>query len=277
MHMRLSFKPPNQRALIRLLLITGFNHQYQSLIAPHAGRGDKKRTTMKRTAMLFAALLGFAMPALANTTTGEKEIVEVKRTVTTYNKIRVNGSFEVSLVYGETGQVTLLGEKGMVGLVTTKVENGMLLISAVQPMENQKLKITIPYTSLDEVLLIGDGSITAKKEIRNDNFRVGIDGNGSIDLAVSANNVNACVLGDGDIRIGGAADSFDCRVVGNGAIMANSLQADNVKAVVSGKGDIKTTSNKSIKAFIEGKGNIAFAGEPAKTDLKHTGQGSFVY
>ena len=41
---------------------------------------------MKRTAMLFAALLGFAMPALANTTMGEEEIVEVNRTVSTYNK-----------------------------------------------------------------------------------------------------------------------------------------------------------------------------------------------
>ncbi len=232
---------------------------------------------MKRTAMLIAALLGFAMPALANTTMGDEEIVEVKRTVSTYNKIRVNGSFDVNLIYGETGQVTLLGEKSIVGLVTTKVENGMLLIIAAQPLDGQKLTITVPYTSLDEVLLIGDGSITAKKEIRNDNFRVGINGNGSINLAVSANNVNACVLGDGDIKIAGDADSFDCRVVGNGAIMANGLYADNVKAVVSGKGDIKTTSHESIRALIDGKGVISFAGEPAKTELKHTGQGSFIF
>lgn len=232
---------------------------------------------MKRTAMLLAALLGFAMPVLANTTKATEEIVQVKRYVTNYNKIRVNGPFEVNLVYGTLGEVTLLGEKSTVGMVTTEVKDGMLLITAIQPMDNKTLKITVPYTSLDEVLLIGNGAITAEKEIRNDNFRVGIDGNGSITLAVTANKVHACVLGDGDIRIAGSTDTFDCRVIGDGEIQATRLRADNVNAIISGEGDINANSSKSIKGRIEGKGNIKFSGEPGKTDLKHSGEGTFVY
>jgi hypothetical protein len=229
--------------------------------------------------MLAVLLCSFVTPALANVK--NSGIVEVKRQVAAYHKVKVNGPFEVTLVYGQPGEITIEGNNNIVGTISTLVADGTLTITAngqaIKPGKKNHVTITVPYTLLDEVALTGSGTITAKKQIENDSFKVTLDGSGKINVAVVSGNVKACLLGSGVIRINGSTENFDCSVVGTGNIKAASLKAANVTAVVSGTGDVSTTSTKAIKGRISGAGNIAFAGEPAKTDLRHTGEGNFVY
>ena len=130
------------------------------------------------------------------------------------------------------------------------------------------------HQSVTEVVLNGSGSINVKKRVKND-IKAVVDGSGSINLTAHNNDVTAWVLGSGEINVEGRTQTLDCRVIGSGTVVATSLEANYVSATVSGCGDVKANSIKSMKGRISGSGNIAFAGEPAETDLKHSGTGKF--
>lgn len=237
---------------------------------------------MKKAAMFFAGLC-FALTATAQEkkerVQGNGDTAKEKREITTqFDKVRVTGNFDVVLVSGTTGTITLEGEQNLISQITTEVADGALAISSgdkfLAPSKNKKITVKVPVGDLSEIVLKGSGSINVKSRIRTD-VDVMIDGCGSIEAYVVADRVKACVLGSGEIKIDGQAQSFDCRVVGSGSVKAYDLKAPIVSAVVSGSGNVETNSSKSLKGRISGSGNIAFAGQPSETDLKHSGTGKF--
>ena len=237
---------------------------------------------MKKAALVAAGFL-FTLIGTAQekktVVAGNGHTAKESRKIATFGKVTVNGNYEVMLVSGEPGTIKLEGEDNLLPLITTEVKNGTLYIDSkddkfLKPSRNKAITIKVPVQSVTEVVLNGSGTINVRKRIKND-IRAVVDGSGSINLTASNTNVTAWVLGSGEINIEGRTQTLDCRVIGSGTVIATSLEAENVAAIVSGCGDVKANSIKSMKGRISGSGNIAFAGEPAETDLKHSGTGKF--
>jgi hypothetical protein len=229
-----------------------------------------------KTALLLAAWICFALPATAHTQQTPKPAKE-ERTVGTYQNIKANGPFKVTLVNGEPGTLTLNGEAQMLDIITTEVTDGTLQIYLADgkalPL-TQKVEIKVPFKQLDRIDLVGSGQIDVNRTIRND-IKVTLDGCGSINLKAYNDNVDACVLGQGEIRLEGNTDNFTCKIIGCGHIAAYSLDAENVKACISGSGTIETECKTALTGRISGNGNITFSGNPDKKDLMRSGQGEF--
>lgn len=229
-----------------------------------------------KTALLLAAWVCFTLPATARTQETPKPVKE-ERQVGTYENIKVNGPFKVTLINGEPGELTLNGEAPMLDIITTEVTDGTLQIylaegKALPP--TQKVEIKVPFKQLNRIALIGSGQIDVNRTIRND-ITVTLDGCGSINLTAYADTIETCLLGQGEIRVEGHTDNFTCKIIGCGHIAAYDLDAENVKACISGSGTIETECKKSITGRIQGSGNIAFSGNPDKKDLMRSGQGEF--
>jgi|GEM_PF-495964 len=241
---------------------------------------------MKKAAMFLAGAF-FALTAAAQEKkeiiTGSGENTKVKREISgDFNIVKVTGNFDVVLGRGETGTMTLEGDRNLLSFIITEVKDGALTIATQQGKHlaighNQKITIKVPVKQLSEVSLKGCGTIKVKDRVRNTSVKLLLDGAGAIDVAVDCQNVTACVLGSGGISVRGKTENFDCKVVGSGIIKAYGLNSPNVEAVVSGAGNVEANSTKKIKGRISGPGNIAFDGQPADTDLKHSGTGQFSY
>lgn len=236
-----------------------------------------------KQAALFVAGLFFALTVTAQeqkeTLRGNGNIVKENREITTYNKISVNGFFEVELVPAENNTVLIEGDENIINILTTEVKDGTLFISTVneQPViasRKHKIKFKVPYSTLQEISLIGCGTITSNKIIKSDNFKVTVDGPGSIALSIKAVHIDSWVLGSGTINIKGTAQKFMCKVVGSGNIKGYGLNAENVVAFISGSGNAQVNSTTAISGKIIGTGNITFSGEPKEKALKLLGSGS---
>lgn len=238
---------------------------------------------MKKAALLVAGLF-FALTLTAQeskiTVAGNGKISKEKRDISDFTKISVSGPFEVSLISGDTGKLSLEGDENILEILDTKVVNGTLTIATennvnVRPSRTSKIKIKIPVKLLDHISLNGCGSISSKKTIAAQKLKVHLDGPGSINLRVNTADASAWILGSGNISINGITEKFDCRIVGAGTIDAYNLDAKQVTAAISGSGDAKVNSTLALTGRIIGTGNIAFAGEPKQTDLKYMGNGNF--
>lgn len=212
------------------------------------------------------------------TVKGNGEMTTETRTVGSYNAISVAGFFDVMLIAGEEGELTIEGESNLLEFIETEVSGGTLKIK-VENKQNLKtswgkdIRIIVPFRDIERVSLSGSGEIMSNDLIKATTFEVSVSGSGDVTLEVEANRTQSRVTGSGDLSLKGFTRDHDLKVTGSGDIDAGRFIAENVDAQVTGSGDIRVACEKSIKARVTGSGDIEYVGNPTKQDTKVAGSG----
>ena len=209
---------------------------------------------------------------------GNGNITTIKKSVGDYESLDMAGFFDVKLIEGKEGNITITGEENLLEYIVTEVKDGKLILKTekgvnLQPSHRNGIKITIPVEQINSVYLSGSGDITSEKTLTADSFKATISGSGDISLDLAVKELKTSISGSGDIELTGNTDIFDLSISGSGDIDAFKLAANHVDVSVSGSGDIKVTANKSIKARVSGSGDINYRGNPEKVDTKSSGSG----
>ena len=243
-----------------------------------------KTNNMKQTMLLAAAslLLACNMNAQGGTkrVKGSGNVVTEERSVGTYEGVGLSGWFDVELVAGPEGRITLKGEDNLLQHLETEVQDGVLQIRPekgynLQPSswKGGGILVTVPVESINHVALSGSGDIVGKTRIKASPFRVAMSGSGDITLEVDSDDMDVALSGSGDIALAGSAAKVEIRVSGSGDVKAYDLEARNVEAVIAGSADIRVTATESLTARVSGSGDIHYRGNPAKLDTKTSGSG----
>ncbi|WP_318312488.1 head GIN domain-containing protein [Flagellimonas crocea] len=233
---------------------------------------------------LMTLTLALGMVAITHAQWGKKikgngDVVTIERSVGDYDQVAMSGWFDVELVSGNEGEITLKGESNLLEYITTEVKNGKLEIKVEKGVNlrpsnwNSGIYVTVPVESINGASLSGSGDLVGKTTIRTDRFSTAMSGSGDITLTVEADELDAALSGSGDINLSGRVTDFTVSVSGSGDIKAYELEADFVKATVSGSADIKVTANQAIDARVSGSGDIHYRGNPKKINSKSSGSG----
>ena len=189
-----------------------------------------------------------------------KMTTEVRKT-SNYDAVSSAGNFDVKLVPGKEGKITLNGEENLMKYVITEVK---------------KFVVTVPYRDIEKVALAGSGDITNSGTIKAEDFKVALAGSGDIKLTLSTGNVKTSIAGSGNVNLNGNSDSLVCSIAGSGDVNAYGLSTKSTSVSVAGSGNVKTTVSESIKARVAGSGTIYYKGKPDKIDSKSNGSGRIV-
>lgn len=236
---------------------------------------------MKKTTLLGLALL---MAATVTAQWGRKikgngNVVTIERSVGDYDAVALAGWFDVDLVAGNEGEITLKGEENLLEHIKTEVKDGKLVIKVEKGVNlrpsnwGQGIHITVPIESINAATLSGSGDIVGKTTIKANNFKTSIAGSGDISLTIESKFVIANISGSGDIELSGRTSDLEVRVSGSGDIEAYNLESEFVKVTVSGSADVKVTANEMLTARVSGSGDISYRGNPKKVDTKTSGSG----
>lgn len=236
---------------------------------------------MKKVIAICALVLG-AIPMHAQWwgggIKGDGNMTTITRSVGDYNQVNVAGFFDVELVVGLEGSLTIAGENNLLDYVITEVKDGALKIKvqkgkSLRPSTRMTIKVTVPFKDIDAVTLSGSGDIWNTDTIIAENFTTAVAGSGDLKLDVQAQNIKASLSGSGDLSLKGNTRTINASVAGSGEIHARNLKADQTNARVAGSGDIAVYAAKSIKARVSGSGDIDCYGNPDKQDTKVVGSG----
>jgi hypothetical protein len=204
--------------------------------------------------------------------------ITVERTTPSYDHIAISGAFDIELVDGHEGNITLEGEENILDHIITEVKGDKLNIR-YQKGYSQRTKwknpvfITIPVESINGLALSGSGDIVGKKTIKTEHFETAMSGSGDITLILEAHSVKASMSGSGDITLSGNTNNLEVFISGSGNIKAYDLISKNVEATVSGSANVEVTANNSINAKVSGSGDIDYRGKPEKINTKVSGSG----
>lgn len=235
---------------------------------------------MKKSILLLALAAFFTNSTVnaQNKVQGNGKVVTETRTTGDYDGIKIAGSFDVNLVSGKEGKITIKGEENLLAVIKVEVEDNSLKIYVDKGTQirtsSGKIQVTVPFEKISELSLAGSGDIQSKDVIKNDNLAVKLSGSGNFSLPVDTNSLELHVSGSGNINLKGTATKLTTKLSGSGDIDASSLKSKIVEANVSGSGNSKVTCDESITARVAGSGNIKYIGNPEKRDVKVSGSGT---
>lgn len=207
---------------------------------------------------------------------GNGEITTKTITTADYDKIKVAGSMNVTLIKGTEGSIQVTTDSNLQEYIKVASNDGVLSIAMKTKgwfRTKKGIQITVPFKDISEVSLAGSGDIVTNATIQSNSFTTKMAGSGDIELAVAAETVTAKLSGSGDIKLTGTTNDFSAKLSGSGDIDGRGLKANITDAAVAGSGDIDVYARKSIKARVSGSGEINYTGSPENVDKKTNGSG----
>ncbi len=207
---------------------------------------------------------------------GNGNVVNKTRSVGNFDKIDVSGSFDVTLVKGNEGEIKIRIEDNLLSYLETYVEGGKLKIKWKKGTNINTTKgvhLTVYFNDIEAVGLSGSGEIVSNDLIKSDNFDIAVTGSGDIDLNVDANKIKAAISGSSDIQLKGSTDEFTATISGSGDIEAFELKSKKATVKISGSGDMELSVSEELTARVSGSGDIKYKGNPRIEDIKVSGSG----
>jgi hypothetical protein len=208
---------------------------------------------------------------------GNGNMITKTRTVGEYDKIAAGGSFDVKLVAGTEGKITIHIDENLLEYLITEVENDRLKLKWKKGSNistRNKILITVPFKDISGVTLSGSGDVFSEATIKATDFKAILSGSGNIKLAVNSTYLSSRISGSGNIRLSGTTDKLEYSISGSGNINGYELVSNEADVRISGSGGIKTNVTENLKARIAGSGNIYYKGNPKRQDTKVSGSGN---
>lgn len=209
---------------------------------------------------------------------GNGNLKTEKRTTAEYDEIKLQGSFDVELISGNEGQITIQAEENLLPFIKVEIEGNSLRVyeekgKNLQPSRGKNVVITIPFEKINGVSLSGSGDIKTKDIIKTESFSAVLSGSGDLKLDIDTKDLEATISGSGNINLKGKSDNFSAKISGSGDIIADEIESKNTEVGISGSGDVKVFCTESLKVRVSGSGDVFYKGNPKSKDTKISGSG----
>ncbi len=199
-------------------------------------------------ALLFGVTI-MAGPSFADEDSQVRDVPE-------FNRIVVEGAMDIVVGVGKSQRVEISADRRYISRVETRVEDDTLYISQEgRHWRDIDVEVEISVRELNAFIIEGaaDAEITG---IKSDRFVLEIDGAGDVTLE------GTC--GDAEYEINGAGD-----------VDAENLKCKTVEVTINGAGDADVYASESVRAELNGVGDITVCGDPDRVRPSINGLGSF--
>lgn len=218
---------------------------------------------MTRLPRALFALLAFAAPAAAADRTYP---------VLDFDRVQVEGPFEVVLTTGQTTRVRASGSPGALERLSVEVEGSTLRIrvnrSAWGGYPGQSpgpVRVEAATRNLARASVLGSGSLTVDKA-RGMRIDLNVGGSGRLTVGgLETDNLNVGLVGSGHLALAGHAKQMRATISGSGDLDAQALKADDLQLSTDTAGTITIGSARSAKVTARGPGDVTIGGTPACT------------
>jgi hypothetical protein len=193
--------------------------------------------------------------------------------VGSFERIRVEGAFEVRVQTGRSPGATISGDGHATDDVQIRTNGTMLVVSkgtggwGEQARANGPVVVTLTTPTLTSAVVLAGGkvAISAMKAMRVD---VSVSGGGSLSLAAAdTDQLTATVIGTGQMTLGGRAARARLATSGPGVIDASALDVRDLIVTLDGVGETKAKARYTAQVTNTGLGTVMVAGG-AKCEIK---------
>lgn len=207
---------------------------------------------------------------LALTGCGAAAAAERTMYVTSFDKVRVQGPFEVRIATGRAPAAALSGDRAVIDTIEVQVEGTTLTVrGAIRRYDERRrgatttpVVVTLATPTLVTASVVGAGTLSIGR-MKGERVDLAVTGAGTIGVGeVVADAANATVVGGGSITVAGRAGRVRLMTNGAGSIDADALDAGDLVVRLDGPGATKARARYTATITDTGLGQVAVAGSP---------------
>lgn len=209
--------------------------------------------------VFFLATLTLFVFASANAQKSNRETVEgngntVSRdvAVSSFEKLKASGVYELKLVQGDKEAVKIEADENLQQYFNV-TNDGQALVIDMKALKNVNLRnkgrmrVYVTFKNLKELDISTVGSVDAEKELSFADLEIKNASVGKVDLRLSANTVKLKNSSVGKVVLAGKAQSADFRNSGVGSLDAGSFVVQTLNIENSGVGSATVNAEKDLK------------------------------
>ncbi len=186
-----------------------------------------------------------------NSAFSDRVVIDQERTLANYSKLDIRVPAEIIYRGGRDAKIKISATQSVLDSLTYQVRGGRLLINSEGFGTNQRVKIELSGSQLEEVLLRGSQEARFSG-IQSTRFELSMRGSADVSVRGTANNCKLDIRGANDLDM-------------------EKLRCKHVNIESQGSSDIVLTANASISGRVLGAGDLVVYGQPEKRQLKATG------
>jgi len=230
----------------------------------------------KLTQFLF---LLFTVAALSscfnNCIDGSGKVISEKRTVKQFTGIEFNGSGTLYITKSQSCSVDINADDNILSYIETSVSGDKLIIFEHKCFKSfGQFEYHIGINQLGSITLSGSGTISGKDTFRTEEAKIIIDGSGTVDLVLIADEISTDLSGSGVIKLAGKAQNQRIDISGSGEVSSFGLITSETDINLSGSGKCQVFATDKLSASLTGSGDIEYKGSPKKRNTKAKGSGT---
>ena len=223
--------------------------------------GESGGMTSRTT--LAVLLLAVAAPAQA---------AERTFTITSFDRIRVDGPFRVTLTTGVAPFARATGSLDAVNSVSVDVQGRTLIVrgnpsswGGYPGQARGPVEVAVGTHELSQAWLNGSGTLAINR-IEGLQFDLAIQGSGSAAVGhAEVDQLEIGISGAGSATIAGSAPKVTAVVRGTSSLDASALEAKDATIGAEGPSTVRVNASNSVEVDARGVASIEVIGEPACT------------
>ena len=208
---------------------------------------------------------------------GEGSVVSVVKSVESFNRLKIEGVFNVFLNQDKTEKVRIEAEQNIIDLIKVHNDGKTLIIdydSKHSINKSQDVDLYITIADLKELDLEIVGNVKTKNSLDLSKFLLTNNSVGDIDFSLLSKKFTVINNSVGDVNLFGLVEKFTLNNNSVGNVDAFPLTAEKVIIENNSVGNISINATYSVEIENNGVGNITFKGNPEKRSIENNALGT---
>jgi hypothetical protein len=216
---------------------------------------------------------------LATACSGSAQAATRSYGVTSFDRIRVAGPFDVHVHVGGSPSARATGTQDAIDRLSVEQQGTILVIKPLPGGwggwpngSHGRLVVDVVAPALSNAAIAGSGDVTIDR-VKGDQLDLALSGSGSVAVGtVDVEALTAVMTGSGSLSIAGRARQAKATLTGSGDLKAGDLMADDAVVGLVGSGDLAIGAKRSAKVNLSGSGDVTING-PAACSVTRSGSG----
>jgi hypothetical protein len=200
------------------------------------------------------------------------------RQIIDFDEIGVYGEFDVIFKQDSFHSIEVEAEENLIPYIVTAVSGNKLIVKSLDDrcLRNKKvMRVYVTAPDIDEMALLGSGSIRSEDTIFTENIDLKITGSGNMNILLDAYHLDGTITGSGDMKVSGFGEYTRFVITGSGEMRTLDYLHNYCDIEISGSGDAWIDAAKALDVTILGSGDVFYVGNPS-ISKKISGSGDLI-
>lgn len=225
---------------------------------------------------MVVSLLSVNLTIAQNKLRGNGNVITQERTVSSFNKIIVNGVYNVYLTQGENESVKVETDENLQEVVIVKNSGDALILSwkkGINVKKKTKMNVYVTLKDIAKLEIKGVGNVKTSSKLSLNELDIEASGVGNTSLELDCKKLDGEISMVGNFTLKGKVAEVTLDNNGTGALRAFDLVAQKLEINNSGIGKVEVNAQQEISITSSGIGSVYYKGNAKTTKLDHRGMG----